>query len=259
MNNIINNDRFLKCGGKMLCELLAGSRLYGLSTVDSDWDYRGVFLATHKHHKAGFKIIETITQLSTVDGVDSQYYELSHFFKLIYKSNMQSLEMLFADDDAFLQLSPVFREIRKNRMRLIDTEYLKKSLFGYIQSEIKLAFGANAGRLGGKRKTMVDKFGFSPKNVVQLLRLIEVGSQFYKNGTYPVNIKTHNNALYEVLINIKTHPINYNKTDLFNLINSQVDDLKETIDDSTIKFEFDLDFASELILNIKKEYENELK
>lgn len=235
------------CQPIQLCELIGGSKLYGLDTLESDIDYRGVFVATDPVYLAGFKKIES--QVSN-GNVDSVYYEIRHFLRLMAKSNTQLMEILFAPYEAFTFLSPEFRFLKEERRRLFDSETLKKSLLGYCYSEIKLATGQRSGRLGGKRKETITKYGFSPKNFVQILRLIKVGVEFFKNDRYMVNVKDVSPSYHFLLMDIKTNPEKFKKEALEDLVNEGLNYLKETMDKSKIKYTFDYKFASQFILDL---------
>lgn len=245
---IEENQSFENCGGEILCELIGGSKLYGLDNEDSDTDYRGLFKFTDKTYLAGFNNVESIVLSNSVDAT---YYELAHFLRLLRKSNTQVMEILFAPDSHILKSSGVFDCIRENKYNFIDSERLKSSLLGYIYSEIKLATGERTGRLGGKRREKLDKHGFSPKNFVQLIRLCEVGIEFFRSGEYQVNIKNYNEELHKSLMLIKNHPEMFNKEELLGIVHKKIDKLEDVMKNSKIKYEFDLDLASDVINNVR--------
>lgn len=248
--SILQHQAFLKCEGKLLCSLIGGSTLYGLNTKDSDVDHRGLFVSTGKTYLAGFDNIESIVQTGEVD---STYYELFRFLSLLRKSNTQVLEILFAPDDMIQVTSSVFEELRTHRYRLINTEVLKSSLKGYVFSEIRLATGARSGQLGSKRKAAVERYGFSPKNFCQILRLCQVGIEFFKEGRYMVNVKEFNPEFHELLMSIKTCPEDYTCVQLEKMVDEKFKDLEKTMDTSNIRFDFDVDLASEILLDAKYE------
>ena len=247
-DSILNHPSFIQCEGKLLCSLIGGSTLYGLNTPESDVDYRGLFASTGKIYLAGFDKVESIVQTGDID---STYYEIQRFLQLLRKSNTQVLEILFAPDEMLTDTSDVFEEMRKNRYNLINSDILKSSLKGYVFSEIRLATGQRSGQLGGKRKAAVERYGYSPKNFVQILRLCQVGIEFYTTGQYMVNVKEFNPTYHEFLMDIKTDPDNWTCEQLENMVNSRFKDLEKVMDESTIKFEFDVDFASDIVLKSK--------
>lgn len=250
-HSITTHPSYEKCNGRLLCELIGGSTLYGLNTPDSDIDYRGLFFASCEEYVAGFDSIESIVQTGEVD---SAYYELTHYLKLLRKSNTQVLEILFAPDQAFTATTPLFKRIREYRYSLIDSHVLKGSLKGYVFSEMRLATGERSGRLGGKRKESVTQFGFSPKNFVQIMRLCRVGQRFFTDGNYMVNVKLSDPAFHEELMDIKTQPHKYTVDQLKSRVASEYDRLVEIMDKSEVNYSFNSKLAAELIMIARANY-----
>jgi len=251
MSNIQNNETFKKCGGVILCELIAGSRLYGLDTADSDIDYRGIFTYTHPHYLSGFEKVESIVQTNEVD---SCHYEVMRYLQLLRKSNTQVLEIIFAPTESFTVMTEDIAYIRQNSYSFIDTKQLKNSLKGYIYSELRLATGERSGQLGGKRKQAVEAYGHSPKNFVQIMRLCEVGRRFFQTGEYMVKVKDFDIELHDRMMDIKTNPQNYSCDQLKNIVEKTFQDLCDSMDNSKIEFQFDLDLASDIINKIRYVY-----
>ena len=251
--SIKEHPAFINCKGELLVELIGGSNLYGLSTKDSDIDYRGLFIATDKKYISGFDSIESIVQ----DGkIDSTYYDLKRYLKLLRKSNTQVLEILFAPDKSFTFKTNIFDLIRENRYNLIDTHILKSSLKGYVFSEIRLATGERSGQLGGKRKAAVEKYGFSYKNFVQILRLCKVGQVFFTSGEYMVNVKDFDSDYHDMLMEIKTQPGNFTKNELSIMVDEEFKKLENIMSGSSIEFKFDVELAADIVIDAVKMYEN---
>lgn len=197
---------------KIIASIHGGSHLYGLNTPESDLDERFVYLHDNINDIVGLGKNEFIDHR---DGTTDKFgYELRNFLASLRTTNSQAMELLFAPEDMFLTIHPVFKEVRKNRYRLVDPYKFYKSLKGYIQAERKLANGERTGKLGGKRKEALDKYGFSPKNFVQLLRLSETGCAFYGYEQFFVNMRDYSKDFADQLIDIKTHPENYKKEEL---------------------------------------------
>lgn len=251
--SIKEHPAFVNCGGQLLVELIGGSTLYGLNNESSDIDYRGLFIARDKKYISGFDTIESIVQDNEID---STYYELTRYLKLLRKSNTQVLEILFAPDDAFTYKSYLFDYIRENRYDLIETNILKSSLKGYVFSEIRLATGERSGQLGGKRKAAVEKYGFSYKNFVQILRLCKVGQVFFTSGDYMVKVKDFDPNYHDFLMEIKTKPENFTKDQLSGLVDEEFKKLEKIMEESTINFKFDVDLASDIVLDARHGYKD---
>lgn len=236
--------------GKVVASLIGGSTLYGLNTPSSDVDYRGIYVTTDKKYIAGFEKMDSVVLSPHAgDNEDATFYELGHYLKLLRKTNTQVMEMLFAPDSAFTYKHSFFDQIRMYPYRLIDSEKLKSSIQGYVQSELRLATGQRSGQLGGKRKADVEKYGFSPKNFTQIFRLLRVGIEFFDNGVYMVNIKEHSPTLHAWLMDIKSNPEKYTCEQLEKLVNQELKVLEVSIKNSKVNFKFDIDFASDIILS----------
>tara|TARA_R110002167_G_scaffold98020_3_gene258286 strand:- start:19247 stop:20002 length:756 start_codon:yes stop_codon:yes gene_type:complete len=246
---ITNNESFKTSNSKLICNLIGGSTLYGLNNENSDVDYRGLFIATDKKNLTGFRTLESIVLTNEIDAC---YYELSKFLKLLRKSNTQVMEILFAPEKSFVYKHEFFDKLVENKWDLIDSEVLKSSLKGYVFSEIKLATGQRSGRLGGKRKDAVTKFGFSPKNFVQILRLCEVGKRFFETSEYMVKVSEFNPKLHERLMHIKNTPEEYTCEKLEGYVDAAFADLVEVMDKSTISYKFDEDLAAELVMEARE-------
>jgi len=245
IENLKKNNVFQDCNAKMICSLIGGSTLYGLNNESSDVDYRGVFVATDKKFLSGLLTVDSIV----TDGeIDSTYHEISRFIQLTRKSNTQVMEILFAPEEYFEYIDPIFDKVRANKFSLIDTDVLKSSLRGYVHSEYRLATGERTGRLGGKRKNALELHGFSPKNFVQILRLCRVGQIFFESGEYMVRVSDFDQDFHNLLMDIKNYPIKYDCEQLKAMVDEEFKKLNNIIDNSKVSFKFDIDLAADIIL-----------
>lgn len=226
---------------QILCELVGGSHLYGLSTPESDIDKRGVFINTEPSKILGLSRKEIIKE----SGEDSVYFELCHFLSSLKKTNTQMVELLFAPLESFTQLSDEFREIKENKFNLIDSDLFYKSLLGYIYNEKRLANGERIGNLGSKRKAMIEKFGFSPKNFSHLFRLSFCGTTFFEKDYYPVSLLSEDKFFRDFILSVKTEPEKYNKEYLNILVDKSLAKLEVAYKNRRINHEFDFDLANE--------------
>lgn len=230
---------------KIICQLIAGSKLYGLDTIESDTDIRGVFLNTKPSEILGLNKNEIIKK----ESFDSVLFEFRHFLKGMKKTNTQMFELVFANDEHFSVLEPEFIEIRNNKLKLIDSVTLFKSLIGYIENEKRLANGERTGKLGGKRRKSLETYGFSPKNFSHLLRLAYCGTVFFETNFYPVNLKKHDVEFRNFIFEIKTQPEKFNKNHLNILAEKAVEKLKIAFNSRKNNFEFDEDLANQFCYN----------
>lgn len=223
---------------KEICRIVAGSRLYGLETPDSDFDTRGVFLNTDPADIIGLSRHDVIKSQSD----DVLFLEFRHYLSQLRKTNTFAMELLFAD--SFESIEEEFRIVRESRLKLIDSERFYASLMGYIHSERRLANGERTGALGGKRKLQVDRFGFSPKNFSHLLRLAYCGEMFFRTSFYPARLEDH--AVRELIFSVKTEPEKFSVEELNLMSDDAVARLKDAYDNRKDNFDFDLTLANRL-------------
>lgn len=166
---------------KIIASYLGGSIAYGLDTPESDKDERFVFLNTEVKDIIGLsRHDDQVTQNSSEDKCD---FEIRRFFQLLKKTNTQVLELLFNEN--WIVLDERFKtDILDNKFEFLDTEYVYKSIMGYIQGERRLMSGERTGRLGGKRKSALDEYGYSYKNFVQAVRLCFCAITFLKKDIF---------------------------------------------------------------------------
>lgn len=228
---------------KLICSYLGGSHLYGLNTPTSDEDIRYVFLNTDLGQIIGLDRLEHIDRRTKDE--DSFGMELRGFLGLLRKTNTQVMELLFAPDSAFNMLDMDFkRMVLDQRSRFIDSDRFFKSLNGYIFTERRLALGERPGQIGGKRHDQVEKYGYSPKNMVQLFRLAYCGIEFFRSGNFPTNIRTYNEDIWKRLMEIKTQPDHFNAQTLVDETITLEGILGAAYDASSIRYKFDLEYAN---------------
>lgn len=224
----------------MICQIIAGSHLFGLETPESDIDYRGVFINADYQEILGLNEHKIIKKESE----DLLFFELRHYLSHLKKSNVSSIELLFAEN--FQTITEEFKIIQENKYSLIDSNYLFSSLTGYIQGELRLANGERTGALGSKRKAQIEKYGFSPKNFSHLIRLAYCGEMFFKNSIFPVNLKGH--EIHELIYKIKTQPQNYSKSDMNLLSQDRIARLGDAYESRGVSYRFDVELANKLCL-----------
>lgn len=233
---------------KTLCKLVGGSRLYGLNTPESDTDIRSVFMHDDIARTIGLDRFEHEGSQSAE--LDTQGYELRRFLNLLRKTNTQVLEILYAP--GYIELDPDFKKlVVDERNKLIETKQLFRTLMGYIQGEKALMTGERTGTLG-KRKEAIEKYGYSYKNAVQLLRLGFCGQYMFSTGTYPVVVCHHNKELHDYLFDVKTHPENHTKEELVQKAAESEQALKLAFDSRDVSrdLHFDEGYANWVLLRM---------
>lgn len=116
-----------------------------------------------------------------------------------------------------------------------------------MQGERRLANGEHTGLLGGKRKAQLEKYGYSPKNAAQLLRLAWCGSVLFQKGYFPVNIKSEDATVHKKLFSIKTEPEKYSKEQLNIMFDVAEGELKTSYDSRKFTYQFDEKLANDIL------------
>jgi len=190
---------------KILCKLIGGSFLYDLENENSDVDIRGVYA-----HSDIAKIIGTTRGLSSPQKIDNKtdviMRDLVHYCVLLQKNNMEAIELLFCDSERFSKLTSEFCYFRDHRNHLVDSVNMFKSFRGYSLSEYNQAVGQTKSKLGSQRKILVERYGYSPKNAVNMLRLTQMGITFFETDKFIVHGKQFEKSFYELLLRIKNQP-----------------------------------------------------
>ncbi|AFZ02693.1 DNA polymerase beta superfamily protein [Calothrix sp. PCC 6303] len=121
---------------------LAGSHGYGLNRPDSDYDYRGIFIAPKKYY-LGFDNVEQKDSgwedepgiLPFLDGnKDTVIYELRKVVQLLSGANPNVLELLWLDN--YPLLTPVGQKLIEHR-QLFLSKKVKHTYSGYAFAQIK--------------------------------------------------------------------------------------------------------------------------
>lgn len=118
---------------------LGGSHAYGMSTPQSDVDYRGIFFAPEQSVRTPFFPIKEVSD-STEE--DTKYHELTHFMKLVTDCNPNIIETLWVDEKVIEVTSPAYEHLRAHRSELLS----KKAAFtftGYAFAQLKRIKGHN--------------------------------------------------------------------------------------------------------------------
>lgn len=116
---------------KQIAKVLAGSRLHGLDTPESDYDYRGI----HMHEpKDIFSPFKTLKNTSWIEGEeDDTSYELGDFCKGAVHGNATYLEVLFSN--RVIVTSEIHAEMVANWTKFMDTKKFIDASLGYAKNQ----------------------------------------------------------------------------------------------------------------------------
>lgn len=230
---------------RIICKYLGGSQSYGLSTPSSDTDYRGIYLNTDVSTLIGLSKNEQ--QVKQIGSIDESYTEFRNALKLLRNGNTQVIEMLYNDN--WLEISPEWKTVMLNREKLVDSTKLFSCLRGYMQGELRLTLGLRTGKLGSKRFAQLEKFGYSPKNAVQCLRLLWAGGIYFTKGYFPVNIAKEDGNFSDRLLDIKTRAEKFSKDQIESEILAAEQEMIKKFESRLTETKFDEDIANDLCLS----------
>lgn len=113
---------------------------------------------------------------------DSVVYELTKFVRLLEGSNPNVLSLLWLQQNHYIY-HDAWGGVLLNNRQLFVSRKIYHSFTGYAYAQLKKMTHSNfEGYMGAKRKAMVEKFGFDPKNAAHCIRLLRMGIEFLKEG-----------------------------------------------------------------------------
>ena len=174
---------------KQLAKVLVGSRLHGLNTDTSDYDYRGIHMHELKDVLSPFQTLKNTTWIEGDE--DNTSYELRDFCKQAVKGNATILEVFFSD--RINETSAIHAELRDNWKKFIDTKAFVSASRGYAHNQWNKFYNfEDAGILGQQR---------TAKFAVAFLRVMWQCEQFLITGEFKCNLEESD--LYPLLKKIK--------------------------------------------------------
>jgi Predicted nucleotidyltransferase len=174
---------------KTLTKVVVGSRLHGLDTPESDWDYRGIHVHDLKEALSPFRKLKNTTWIEGDE--DNTSYELSDFCKNATKGNATILEVFFSNK--VVESSPIADEMRANWEKFIDTRHFINASRGYAHNQWNKFYNfEDKGALGQER---------TAKFAIAFLRVMWQCEQFLLHGEFRCNLT--DSDLYPLLKTIK--------------------------------------------------------
>lgn len=135
---------------KIILKALVGSRAHGLANSDSDWDWRGVFVAPTSQivlEPIGFQVKDTGWFEGTGDGVnkiDDTSYEIGKFLKMATTSNPSVLEIL--GSPRYEILTEEGEKLVELLPKLWSSKGVRDAFGGYAHNQVKKMLEDKDGR-----------------------------------------------------------------------------------------------------------------
>jgi predicted nucleotidyltransferase len=130
------------CMNKII-EIKFGSHLYGTDTVNSDADYKGIYLPTARQivlgqgrHSISTTKPKQEFEKNTKDDIDRETFSLKEYLKLLCEGQTVALDMLFSPKEFHVfkgERYDLFEKIYENKDKLIHKGLL--AFFGYAAKQ----------------------------------------------------------------------------------------------------------------------------
>lgn len=174
---------------QVLTKVLVGSRLHGLHTESSDYDYRGIHIHTLHEKLSPFRTLKNTTWIEGDE--DNTSYELANFCKDATKGNATILEVFFSDQ--VIESTPIIDEMRENWSKFMDTHHFINASRGYAHNQWNKFYNFESAGVKGQERTA--------KFAVAFLRVMWQCEQFLLTGEFKCNLAESD--LYPLLKKIK--------------------------------------------------------
>lgn len=190
--NLIDPPKFLACN--VHYETMMGSVAYGVSSDTSDMDIYG-FCIPPKNiifpHLDGeiqgfgdprkrfdnFQAHHIIDRESRKE-YDLDIYNIVRYFHLIMGGNPNMIDSLFTHENCVLHITSIGTMVRENR-KLFLSKKVWHTFKGYAYTQLHKIKTKNA---IGKRKVLIDKYGYDVKFAYHTVRLMNQVEQILEEG-----------------------------------------------------------------------------
>ena len=165
-------------------ECLMGSYAYGVNTKESDKDIYGFFIPPKemifpKDFIRGFdKDVYNFEHFTNCyDDVDFTIFNIVKYFYLCMGINPNIIDSLFVPNDCIIEMSNIGKMVRDNRYLFLSKLSWKK-FKGYAYSNYTRLTKSHK---EGKRKVLIDKYGYDVKEAYHCIRIINELQQILRD------------------------------------------------------------------------------
>lgn len=208
-----------------------------------DIDYMSIFVPGLDHY---FGIKQTKeTRETFIDEHDLVEYELRKYMGLLLKSNPNVLSLLWLPEKHYIFKNDCGQELIDHRSIFVS-KLAFDSFYGYAYSQIK-----HAGKIGGrgfrgqKRSELVERHGYDTKNAAHCIRLINMGTEFLKDGILRIDRSAID---ADLLLAIKTGAWSFDK--FVSESTSLLKKMKDTCDTSHLPDKPNYELANKICIKI---------
>lgn len=218
---------------KQILSVLVGSRAHGLHTEDSDYDYRGVFIAPTSDF---LRIDSKPKTTSWIEGdTDETSWEVAHYCFLASRCNPTILETL---------VSPVEKstedgdELRTLFPHFLDATYIHNAFKGYSNNQRKKMFDKDISQKGHRWE----------KFAIAYVRTLWQGTCLFETGILPIEVLP---LMKRDLMKIKNGKLS--KGEAVDLALDWEVKIDEAYEQNKGRFMPDINKINEFILKIRRE------
>lgn len=161
--------------GNVVLVAQTGSRAYGTQREDSDYDFKGIYIAENKRL---FSLRPAAQTFDRQEPHDTTIFELAHFAKLAAKNNPTVLEILWSDSYWATPEGGYLRAIRP----LFLSKNIANTYGGYAVSQVRKAREGTGGSRGQDHYKR-EKFK------LHALRLLYAGQHALATGEIKVRLE----------------------------------------------------------------------
>jgi len=252
-----NTDSWLKrLGDYVILQGYRGSvahNTYDREVTSDDVDIMGIFIPPPEC-VFGIDNVETIDRQITERRKggeevvwDIVYYSLPKFMRLILKQNPNVLGFLWLKNEHYLKVEWGGQKLILERERLLSKRCYD-SYHGYAWGQFKRMSGSVTGKLGAKRKELVEKFGYDVKNAAHLIRLLRQGIEVLKTG----RIKVFRDEDRDLILSIKRGEWSFNE--VIKEARRLFDELSEAHENSPLPEKVDVNYVNQLCQAIMRDF-----
>lgn len=211
--------------GYLIYEVIAGSKLYGQNTTDSDTNLIGVYVlpqsllmggfGDHTYSKEGVQIFnhskyDVVYEKSEKEKLDVTFYELRYFLKLLKNGTPQAIEILFAPQSHVVTQKEPFTELKNKRLNFIT----KRCLYSFGYSSLGLYDKIRKLRNYHLSKKLIDFITVLPDRMDGIITPISLEDYMKKSGedeTILTSIAVQSTGIKNIYHLRKSYKLHYSK------------------------------------------------
>lgn len=158
-----------------IIRIVAGSKLYGIDTPESDIDILGVCIEPPKYVVG----LHTFEQWDGPE-LNGTIYSLRKFIRLVTNGNPTVTELLFVPESHIIESHQYGRDLLALASKLVSQKTIHCYL-GYLKAQKERLIGER-GQKRSTRAELEEKFGYDTKYAAHALRLGMLGNELARCG-----------------------------------------------------------------------------